>query len=156
MLTHERLLEVLSYDPTSGTFIRKSTGRLVGASNGGDYGTIKIDRKTYKAHRLAWFYVKREWPASDIDHRDLNKGNNRFLNLREASESLNKRNSPTYRSNKVGLKGVCLNKRGGKFRAQISINGSTKRIGSFASAEEAHAAYVAEATRLFGEFARAA
>ena len=99
MLTHERLLQTLSYDAETGVFIRRSTGRRVGVGKS-DYGTISIDGKTYKAHRLAW--------------------------------------------------------RGGKYRAQISIDGSTKRIGSFPTAEEAHAAYVAEATRLFGEFARAA
>jgi len=155
MLTHERLLQALSYNAGTGVFVSRSTGKRVGAGSS-DYGTIRIDGKTYKSHRLAWFYVTGAWPAVEIDHRDLDKSNNRFSNLRNASASLNKRNSPTYRNNKAGLKGVCLNKRGGTYRAQISINGSTKRIRSFRTAEEAHAAYVLEAARLFGEFARAA
>lgn len=145
----------MSYDAETGIFVRRSTGRSIGLG-GSDYGTISIDGETHKSHRLAWFYVTGAWPSDEIDHKDLDKSNNRFRNLREASSSLNKRNSPVYSSNKTGLKGVSLNKRGGKYRAQISINGSTRRIGSFLTAEEAHAAYVAEASRLFGEFARAA
>jgi hypothetical protein len=37
------------------------------------------------AHRVAWFYITRRWPADQIDHANHNKADNRFINLREVS-----------------------------------------------------------------------
>jgi acetylornithine deacetylase/succinyl-diaminopimelate desuccinylase-like protein len=45
------------------------------------------------------------------------------------------------KSNQTGLLGVRF--RDGTYSAQIKVNGKSKHIGLFHSAEEAHAAYVA-------------
>lgn len=41
-----------------------------------------------------------------------------------------------------------------KFRAQIGFNGKQIGLGSFATPEAAHGAYVAKAAELYGDFSR--
>jgi len=153
-MTQGEILALLDYDPNTGAFLWKNTGRTAGGIKDG-YWAIRINRKNYYGHRLAWLIVKGAWPSGDIDHEDLNRANNKFSNLREATPSQNGSNSAVRRNNKVGLKGVRREKKG-RFQAQITVNRKCRRIGRYDTAEEAHAAYVKAAKNLFGEFARAA
>jgi hypothetical protein len=57
-------------------------------------------------------------------------------------------------NNTSGFKGVTKAIRDGFWRAQISINGKRKHIGTFSSPEEAHEAYKKEAVAHYGKFAR--
>ena len=57
-------------------------------------------------------------------------------------------------NNKSGFKGVC--QVGDKWQAGIKHQGKSIHLGWHDTPEEAHAAYVAAASRIFGEFARAA
>jgi len=76
-----------------------------------------------------------------IDHRDCKKSNNRFDNLREATAISNMQNMRrAMKGNLTGLLGVRF--RDGKYSAQIKINGKSKHLGLFKTAEEAHAEYV--------------
>jgi hypothetical protein len=93
------------------------------------------------------------WPAEQIDHVNGVKGDNRIANLREATPTQNVANTLARRNNKCGKKGVVLAR--GKWQAQIYPNGRQIKLGSFNSAEEAHAAYCSAARIYFGEFARA-
>jgi hypothetical protein len=68
----------------------------------------------------------------------------------------NKRNSKIQKNKKVGFKGVSFSRSGKKFQASICINNRIIYLGTFITAEEAHAAYCTAATRYFGEFARMA
>lgn len=94
------------------------------------------------AHRLAWALHFNLWPDGEIDHINGDKQDNRIENLRDVPSFVNKQNlrSATKR-NKLGVLGV--HQRQGRFRADISIDGAAKAIGTFASADEAHAAYLA-------------
>jgi hypothetical protein len=62
-LTHERLLEVVGYDPDTGRFYRRvsrfrdAVGKPTGARDAGGYRRVYVDGYGYMAHRLAWFYV---------------------------------------------------------------------------------------------------
>ncbi len=49
--------------------------------------------------------------------------------------------APTRKRNKSGFPGVYFSNRRQKFRATIKVNGKRVRLGSFATAEEASAAY---------------
>lgn len=153
-MTQDEVLALLDYDPNTGTFLWKKTGKVAGGIKDG-YWVVRINRRNYYGHRLAWLIVKGELPAGDIDHEDLNRANNQFFNLREATPSQNGSNSAVRRHNKIGLKGVRREKKG-RFQAQITVNGKCRRIGRYDTAEEAHAAYVRTAKIMFGEFARAA
>lgn len=161
-MTHERLREVLHYDPSTGVFTRlvsrgrAKIGAVAGGINGHGYRRIMIDRKRYHAHRLAWFWMTGEWPAAEIDHWNLNRADNRWGNLRVATRSQNKANTRAYATNTSGLKGVSWDAQNSKWRAQIVINGKQISLGRRDTREEAAAEYADAAELYFGEFARAA
>ena len=153
-LTQLRLREVLSYDRATGVFTWKVTssnraqaGSVAGSKAKWRYVEIRIDGELYLAHRLAWFYVRGRWPRADIDHRDTNKANNAFDNLRNASTTMNNQNirKATVRSS-TGLLGVVPNGLG--FSAQISVGNKSKCLGTYDTPEKAHARYLEEKRRV--------
>lgn len=158
-LSLARLKSVLHFDPSTGDWTRlvDRGGQLAGTRAGcltkRGYEVMLIDGYMYYSHRLAWFYMTGEWPPEEIDHRDMNKRNNRWDNLRLATSSQNKRNAVKPRSNKTGFKGVTL-VRGKYHRASISKDGKSTLLGYFESPEAAHAAYCKAANEIAGEFAR--
>jgi hypothetical protein len=89
-----------------------------------------------------------------IDHANGDWRDNRLSNLRIATRSENAANSGPPRTNTSGFKGVCWDKRAGKWLAQISHQRAHYWLGHFSTAQEAHNAYRAAALRFFGEFAR--
>jgi hypothetical protein len=162
MLTAERLREVLRYAPETGLFYwRKDKGsRKTGAMAGnisasiGGYLQIRIDRKLYLGHRLAWLYMTGKWPDRIIDHRDGSPSNNAWPNLREATHSQNLANS-RMRASMFG-RGVCYHtERKRPFQGRIMKNGKSHSLGYFETAEEAQLAHRRAASKMFGEFARA-
>lgn len=150
-LTHHRLLEVLAYNESTGVFTRIGGGWAPGIGKAA--GTIErvkcarrvniyIDSQRYRAHRLAWFFVHREWPSGDIDHIDGNPINNAIANLRCVNRSVNMENQRRARSDsKLGILGVSQRSQN-SFQAEIGVRGVRHRLGSFDSAEEAHQAYL--------------
>jgi hypothetical protein len=91
------------------------------------------------------------WPRIEIDHKDRNPQNNRWDNLREATRSQNKANTGKRAHSRQPLKGAYA--RGNRWKAYISIDSRRRYLGSFATAEEAHYAYVTAARVAFGDFA---
>ena len=160
-ITRARLLELLHYDSETGEFrwqerVSRSVkvGDLAGLTDSEGYRQITIKGRAYRAHQLAWFYMTGKWCTVVIDHRDGDPSNNRWDNLRPATISQNNANRRPNRNNKSGFKGV-VQHHIGRWCARIKKNGRRYHLGSFASPQEAHAAYVAAARKLFGEFARA-
>lgn len=99
------------------------------------------------------------WPANQIDHINLDKRDNRWANLREATGSQNAMNRCGRAAS--GFKGVCLirdPRKAGRtpWQASIMKEGKRRRIGQYATVEEAGAAYEQAAHQLHGEFARVA
>jgi HNH endonuclease/AP2 domain len=159
-LTQARLRELLHYDPGTGEFHWRvckrqghQAGDIAGCRMRSEYWAIHIDGRNYRAHQLAWLYMKGEWGRPVIDHRDGNPFNNRWRNLRLASHANNAANRPRLRSNSSGFTGVSFDRRG-NWMAQITKQGRRYFIGRYGSAQEAHEAYVTAARLLFGEFAR--
>lgn len=164
-VTVERLRDLLNYDPETGVFTwrigRKGRGCAAGAVAGrvrdhDGYCRLGIDGERYFAHQLAWLHVHGEWANSDLDHINGQPDDNRIANLRIATGSENLANARRPCHNTSGFKGVSWHRVAGKWRATIKKNRVPIHIGHFTSAEDAHAAYVAKAKELFGEFARAA
>jgi hypothetical protein len=162
MLTAERLREVLRYDPVTGLFIRrcragrKHAGEVAGSATRNGYRSICVDNGRYLAHRLAWLYMNGSWPERQIDHKDRDRSNNRWTNLRLATPSGNTANSRRRSTNTSGFKGVCWDKSRNRWAAYITVGYRHIYLGRFAAVEDAHDAYLAAAQQHFGEFARAA
>ncbi len=160
MIVLARLKEVFDYNPETGIFIRiKTVGKrtdLVGTIAGSKmkigYLAIGIDERTYYAHRLAWFYMTGKWPKY-IDHINGIRTDNRFSNLRLATNSQNCANRAKQSNNTSGHKGVFWHKKARKWMVSIEVEGKQIYCGLFVDFGEACAAYAAAETRYFGEFA---
>lgn len=156
----ERLREVLDYDPDTGifrwkqSFVHRVKGGVAGADVRG-YVVIQIDGVRIRAHRLAWLWVHGSYPIALLDHINAVRSDNRIANLRNATHSQNSANRQNRPDNKVGLKGVYRHKARESYVAEIVKEGERMYLGSFATPELAHEAYVKAAKELFGEFARA-
>lgn len=156
MITQEKLKELLEYDPETGLFkwIKSTSNRIrlnekAGCPDTLGYIVIRINKKLYYAHRLAWIYMKGVLTLNMIDHKDGNKGNNKWDNLREATRQENYRNTPAR--NKLGVKGVY--KMRNKFIATITLNRVSIPLGKFLTLEEARNAFNDVANKYHGEFA---
>lgn len=158
-LTVEFLRWALKYEPDTGRFIwlRHRYGRTRDGSVAGHimepqgYIRITVNGRAYLAHRLAYFYQIGTWPPEEIDHINMVRDDNRWVNLRPASRVLNLGNRHKKRD---GLKGV-FQRPSGRWGAQI-LGGNSNRIvlGTFDTEEEAHEVYRQAAIKHFGEYAR--
>lgn len=160
-LTHERLMEMLSYDPETGVFRwrRKPARNIIIGQRAGQvrsdaHRAINIDGKRHYEHRLAWLYIHGSWPEHHVDHINLDGTDNRLANLRQASGSDNYGNQGLRRDNTSGVKGVIYNARAGKWIARISRYGRSHCLGTFCTRDAASEAYAEAARNHFGEFAR--
>lgn len=159
-LTATELREALIYEPDTGVFRRRvragreTIGTIAGSVGKNGYRYIAIKRRKYLAHRLAWLYMRGEWPIGDIDHKNLDRADNRDTELRSATRMQNMQNIRRHRDNRSGFKGVSWDRQRKLWRATIQISGKWQQLGRFQSAASAHGVYVAAARRHFGEFAR--
>lgn len=114
-----------------------------GCINGLGYRVIRIDKRLYTAHRLAWLYVHGSWPSGVIDHINGDRGDNRIENLRDIPKAQNHQNlKRPPANNRTGWLGVTFSRRRQHYVAQICIDGRHLYIGSFPTAERAHEAYM--------------
>lgn len=163
-LTLERLKARLIYNPETGIFVWTETfsgtcrqgwpaGRM-GTGKSANYLRITVDGREYRAHRLAWLWMTGEWPISQIDHINGRGDDNRWSNLRSATQSQNKANSPVYRNSKSGIKGISWNASSRKWNASIQVNKKLIHLGRFADINDAAKAYKLAAEKYFGSFSR--
>lgn len=159
-LTQARLKSLLSYDAETGVFhwsqIQPKSKTKVGAVAGGllktGYWRIKIDGKTYKAHRLAWMYVHGSFPSAYLDHINGDTLDNRLSNLREASNQENQQNiKRAFKSSSHGVLGATWNCQAKKWSARIKTEHKRVHLGYFDTAEQAGDAYL-KAKRAMHQF----
>lgn len=160
-LTQESLRSMLLYDPETGIFTWRAcrtslvaAGSVAGSMDTKGYVKISIAPRVYAAHRLAFLYMLGRWPHDQVDHADKNKSNNRWANLRDATQSQNVGNQSLRKSNSSGFKGVYWHKRDRNWQAQIMLAGRSKSLGAFDCPAAAHFSYVVAAQSKYGEFAR--
>lgn len=167
----ERLNELLSYDEFSGVltwkmqpsasranigFNNKCGGKVAGTVGAKGYIMIGIGKVYYLAHRIVWKMMTGSDPIDIIDHEDTDRTNNRWPNLREASNGSNIQNSKLRCDNSSGVKGVHWDAQHKKWRAVLTTNGTSTRLGRFASIEEAASVIASARMRDHAEFARMA
>lgn len=149
----------LRYEPETGLLFWKKAGqgrhfdpsKPTGCKNGGGYMEIRLDRKTFQSHRIAWLLSTGKWPQNQIDHINHIKSDNRLTNLREATGSENQHNQKNKTDSDV--LGVSFHKRDRKWFAYIGINGKKKHLGYFRSVLGAVRARKEAEEKYFGEFA---
>jgi hypothetical protein len=147
-LTQARLRELLHYEPSTGelrwmlSIGGVKAGAIAGSTDSQGYVRVRLDGRTYKAHRLAWLWVHGELPEHEIDHINGGKADNRIANLRDVRHQTNTENLRLPRvTNKSGLLGV--RPKAGRWHASIRLNQVAHHLGSFQTKEAAHAAYLA-------------
>ncbi len=87
-----------------------------------------------------------------VDHRDMDRTNNRWANLRSSLYGQNTANSKVRKDSISGIKGVQQHPGTGRYYARIRKDKITHYLGCFDTPEEAHAAYCKAAQELHGEF----
>jgi hypothetical protein len=154
-LTAQAVRAALHYDPETGVFRwlgtqgpKSKNGGVAGAICGHTgYRKIRVNGVGCLAHRLAWLYMKGEWPKHLIDHMNHERADNRWANLREVTHRANVENKRLSSWNAdCGHLGVSTSGDGYKgampYKAAITHNGKHIFIGRFATPQEAAAAYL--------------
>lgn len=163
MITQTQLKDVIDYDPGTGRFTWARSrpacrkGDECGRIGKDGYREIGVLGTLYRANRLAVLYMTGEMPADKwVDHKNRNKADNRWCNLRVATPSQNMANVERRVNNTSGRSGVTWDAARGKWRAQIRIGGVKKSLGRFVTKEEAIARVQSVAVAQWGEFWSAA
>ena len=129
LITQSEVKELLDYSSEIGVFVWLSDrgrlakkGDVAGHRHADGYTRIKIKGKLYSAHRLAWFYVCGVWPKHQVDHINHIRGDNRWVNLREATHQENQKNATIRKDNSSGITGVSWCTRDNVWQAYIKAN----------------------------------
>lgn len=159
--TQERLSHAFSYSPETGLFHWKigargrRTGSLAGSKWSNGYIVIGLDGGQFYAHRLAWVIMTGASPSGTIDHANGDPDDNRWSNLRSATQSQNIANARIRRDNTSGHKGVRFHQEKGRWQAYLDFQGKRANLGYFDNLDDAISARLAKAREVHGEFARA-
>jgi hypothetical protein len=144
MLTQEKVKELFSYDPNTGEVRRKVSvarnakeGALAGWKNSEGYLHVKIEKASYKLHRIIWLYVYGVWPTGVIDHINRIKDDNRIVNLRDATVQLNNINKGARKDSKTGVPNVTWRERDKSYQAACRRNGKQNYLGSYKNIDDA-------------------
>lgn len=121
-------------------------GTVAGSVSGNGYVELTVDSVPVKAHRVVWAMTNGRWPEDQIDHINGIRTDNRPENLREATSHQNALNRRASTRSTTGLLGAF--RHGRKFIARLTFRGAKISFGCFATAEEAHQAYLAGKARL--------
>lgn len=118
-------------------------------SKSGHYTLIIMRPYQFYAHQAVWAMHTGEWPPEEIDHINRDPYDNRLSNLRLATRRQNKFNISRQKRRALpkGVKQV-----GQRYRARYCGGGREIALGSYATPEEAHAAYCEYVSKLHGEF----
>ena len=164
-LSPEILRQLLNYDPETGALTwkprgenffkqgRYSAARVAASWNKkhagkpaftahNAYGYLfgRIFGVNHQAHRVAWAIFHGEWPREEIDHENHVRDDNRLINLRPVSKHQNCKNISLRSDNSTGANGVYLNRRSGRYYAQVKVPGRTMSLGTYRTIQEARAA----------------
>lgn len=109
--------------------------------------SLTHEGRVYKVlnHRIVWLLTHGDWPVQYIDHINRVRTDNSPANLRDVSHEVNMSNA--CRGPGVLAAGAYRSK-GGAYRSQVQFGGRIHYIGTFATSEEAHEAFVAKRAEL--------
>ena len=148
----EFIKQHFSYNPETGKVFFLSSGKECGWIDDGYVRVCKFNRFFY-AHKIAFAIMIGVIPDI-VDHKDLNRSNNKWSNLRAADYSGNASNCNIRSSNKLKVKGVSWSKSNNCYRMDIQFK-KIKYYSYHLTIEEAAEAYRVKSAELHGEFGRA-
>lgn len=160
-----RLRELLSYDPLAGKIswrinrygyrnsLAAKAGDVAGSLFSNGYRYVAIGKNRQLSHRIAWAMYYGRWPKGDIDHINMDRLDNRIVNLRIATRAQNMSNRSHTKGNTLKAKGVELT-RTGRYAVKISKDYKRYHVGTFDTVAQAIDAYATKAKELHKEFAR--
>lgn len=151
--SQELLLQHFAYDPETGVLDRIGEAGSAGSQNSSGYKTVSFQGQGYLVHRIIWQMVYGDVNGRQVDHANGVKTDNRLVNLRPASDQTNSWNKGLRKSKLVPFKGVTVDRRNGRFKAHIVVNGRRVSLGRYDRAEDAAEAYRAASVKRFGFFA---
>jgi len=115
------------------------TKRVENKANCNGYCVVRFKGRNVRYHNIKWILKFGSIPKDKtIDHIDRNPINNKFENLRLATDTQQNMNRESYENQK----GCCFDKARNKWRAQISINSKNIHLGYYLSELEARQIYL--------------
>ena len=128
---------------------RVKSGDMAGHIHHNGYRTIGLSGRTHLEHRVVWILVHGRAPHECLDHISGIRDDNRIENLREVShEGNNRAYNKLMKGTTSRFRGVCWDKKAGKWRSQIKTNGKINYLGVFTCETEAARAYDKKAIEL--------
>lgn len=149
-LTAAQARELFQYDPETGVLRwrgprrRPKPGNVAGSARADGYLIVHIDGRSHYVHRVIWLYVYGECPKF-LDHINGDPTDNRLLNLRVATYTINNQNRRrASRNSLTGLLGVTKIRWGDHYRYQSRIQYQRRKVylGTFDTPHEAHHRYL--------------
>lgn len=153
-LTADFVRHLLHYDPMTGVWTwmnplphsKVRPGDIAGRIKSDGRRQLRIASGFYYSSRLAWLYMTGTWPTDQIDHVNRLKSDDRWGNLREASQSQNSFNRG-WAEQSGPMRGI--REHGKQFR--VDIGG--QYLGLHETLAEAIAVRDSALERLAGKFA---
>ena len=104
-MNQKQLKNLLHYEPETGVFSwrvtiapRAQAGTIAGTMQSKGYRQIMVCGEVYYAHRLVFLYMEGELPPDQVDHINRERDDNRWCNLRHATDRINHENKCTNNS----------------------------------------------------------
>lgn len=125
----------------------KQVGDLAGSVYNNGRLCLYLNGVAYLAHRVAWVIMTGEEPPELIDHKDRDPLNNRWDNLRPATNRQNQGNrTPT----KGRILPMGVRRAGSRYSARMTQKGKSIHLGTYSTVEEARQVYLAAKEEYFG------
>tara|TARA_R110000851_G_C12763530_1_gene533338 strand:+ start:72 stop:572 length:501 start_codon:yes stop_codon:yes gene_type:complete len=128
-----------------------NAGDLAGGLNSSGYKIVRIGGERHLVHRVVFLMHHGHLP-NYVDHIDNDPLNNKIENLRECTFSQNRCNTPKYKNNKSGEKGVVWEKSSGKWVATIQYLKERTYVGRYLEIKDAIHAIREKRKEIHGTF----
>lgn len=93
-------------------------------------------RITIVSHHISWYLYKGEWPTKELDHKDRDRLNNHFGNLREVTKREQRLNS-----GKIGKYGRGIKIKNNRYEVYGTLSGYKMYLGGSNNIKEAQKIY---------------